>query len=270
MAQQKKYYLPEVIKKTDVIEKAATPEIRKNMEPWLKKALVSISQDRQLYDYCTTEQGAMTVAAELAKAASSGLQIGGLYEQAYVALINGKPGVIVKDSGMLFISTYGSGAVLKHPPQIIEVREADKFQFSDGEITHDFSPFADRGKIVGYYAKLEYKTGVSEYEFCSIQQVERIKQKMNLASRSAWKNWSDEMAKKTAAKQILKKATKMSDGLANMYESFVDDEPGYTEQADISERAASRLDDIIDVTPEYIPETEPEQEPEIEDNEAVI
>ena len=269
MANQKKYLLPEIVQKKSVVESiksAAAQNVKQNFDPWLKKALIAASQSQQIVDYCSTENGALKVVGELAKAASAGMQIGGMYEQGYLTIISGKPAFIAKDSGMAFESTYGPGAVLKHPPTIIEVYEADVFRFENGVVKHECDPFADRGKIIGYYAKLDYKSGISEYEFCSMQKVEKIKEKMGLANRSSWKNWPDEMSKKTAAKQILKKATAMSDGLANMIEN----ESEYEEPETIEERAADRLDDIIDVTPEPEPENEPEPEVELDEEEPII
>lgn len=121
------------------------------------------------------------------------------------------------------------------------VRENDSFEYVDGftQPRHKFNPFAsvkDRGEIIGVYCVARLKSGVSQVETLSMEEINRIRA-VSMAKDGPWSNWFEEMAKKS----VIKRASKLwprSDRLSKAIETLNEHEGDANIQTPISTDAS--------------------------------
>ena len=212
-------------------------------ETWKMRALVEVSTNEALqkYNVLGTRPGLFSVYQALAKSANMGLQFGGHFPQAYLVPKEGKAVLIVSEEGLAFIATYGPGAVLSVKPELHEVFEKDLFSIDDAarEYVHKYAPFADRGKLVGYFTVLEYKDGRKQIPYILQSKVRQIEQAYGGEKNQAYEKAIEQMDRKTAMKALLRPVAKEAEGLAMAY-SLEEDAP-VPEMRDVTERVGGRL-----------------------------
>lgn len=258
-----------LVNMADEFKKIGAPNVSQEYSVWAQRALVYIANSEELQPLTKTRKGIFSIYKELAKAAQMGIQMGGHFAHAFLVPFGGEATLIVSWEGYAFAAAHGPGAVLKYVPKLVEVFEKDEFkvQEAEGTFTHNYSPFGDRGKLVGYFMKLEYIDGRIELPYVTLKEVEEIIQHYGNQNSPAYKKSRIDMYRKTAAKKLLKKPAKEAEGLAMMYQADYerfDQEDTREEPIDITDRATSRLDDIIQKTEEPQSEDPPEKEPEEE------
>ena len=247
---------------------------------WSTRALMEVSTNEGLIKegVLATRPGLHSVYQALANSAYMGLQFGGHFPQAYLVPKAGKAMLIVSEQGLAFIATYGPGAVLKVKPELHEVYEKDRFSIDDTERTyrHEFAPFADRGKLVGYFTALEFKDGCKQIPYILQSKVRQIEAAYGGTSNPAYKNAPEQMDRKTAMKALLRPVAKESEGLAMAY-SLEDEETMPAEPRNVTERVGERLKaatdaldpekaetpaatEPLDVVPEAVPLAEEKKE----------
>jgi recombinational DNA repair protein RecT len=90
----------------------------------------------------------------------------------------------------------------------ILVFENDVFEVEEGEvIKHNYDPFSkDRGNHIGTYVKITRKDGIIDYEFMSLEDLNKVKAVSKSASSeySPWNKWFYEMAKGKAIRKCFK------------------------------------------------------------------
>lgn len=255
-----------LVNMSDEFKKIGAPNVTREYGVWSHRALVYIANSEELQPLTKTRKGIFSIYKELAKAAQMGIQIGGHFAHAFLVPFGGEATLIVSWEGYAFAAAHGPGAVLKYVPKLVEVFEQDEFriQEAEGTFTHNYSPFADRGKLVGYFMKLEYIDGRIELPYVTMKEVEEIIHHYGNQNSPAYKKSKIDMYRKTAAKKLLKKPAKEAEGLAMMYQADMDVRPedDRGEPVDITDRATSRLDDIIQKTEETREEEQPENVPE--------
>jgi recombinational DNA repair protein RecT len=264
-----------LVNMADEFKQIGAANVRGEYNVWAQRALVYVSTNDDLASVIKTRQGIYSVYKELAKAAQMGLQIGGHFPHGHLVPKGGKAVLMPTWEGYAFSATYGPGAVLKHEPKLIKVYENDsvfKVDEATGTYVHEYEPFGDRGKIVGYAMRLEYNDGRIIVTHITRSEVEKIAANYGNIGSPAYKKSPEAMYDKTAGKQLLKHAAKEAEGLAMMYQAddFSEQPDRCGEQpVDISSRASSRLDTIINRTPQpgQYPEEEPEKKPETESEE---
>lgn len=248
-------------KMQDEMVQVAASNVSKDWTAWSQRALVHVSTNDDLRPVLQTKKGIFSIYKELAKAAQMGLQIGGQFPHAYLVPFQGKVGLIITADGYTFSAAHGPGAVLKYPPKVHVVHENDDLRINEaaGEYEFNTEPFGERGKVVGYFTKLEYRDGRIEIPTVTREAVESIAKNYGNTNSPAYKKSPEDMYYKTAAKKLLKKAAAESEGLAMLYDVEMAEPPedDYAERP-VSERVASRTDTIIGQYEE--PEEEPEEE----------
>lgn len=224
----------------------AAPTVAGGFDVWTQRALVEITSNDDLRPVIATKAGLFSVYRALAKCAQMDLQVGGQFPHAYLAPMGGKAVLVVSDTGYSFASAHGRGAVLQRDPLLVEVYEKDSFRVDQAAATveHETTPFVDRGKIVGYYMVLEYMDGHREIATITHAEVCDVIEKYGNLNSPAYKKSRHAMERKTAAKQLLKRPMKMSEGLAMLYS--LDEEipvPEAPEQPmrNVTERTSDRL-----------------------------
>lgn len=86
------------------------------------------------------------------------------------------------------------------------VYERDEFDYVLGDeerISHK-PAIGERGKPVGAYAIAKLKSGETQREFMSIDQIEAVRKVSRAANNGPWVTWWDEMARKSAVKRLAK------------------------------------------------------------------
>ncbi len=108
-----------------------------------------------------------------------------------------------------------SGELLSITAQI--VKERDRFRYwvnSDGEnLEHEPVTFTDGGKVIGVYALAKTKDGGIYIDTMGVDDVEKVRSVSKSKDGPAWKNWWDEMAKKTVLRRLSKRLPVSSDNL---------------------------------------------------------
>jgi recombination protein RecT len=89
------------------------------------------------------------------------------------------------------------------------VRDKDKFEIKKGlhrDLVHEIDIRAERGDVIGAYAVIKYRGGVTGFEFMSKQEIDEIRKRSKSANAGPWVTDFGEMAKKTVIKRLLKLA----------------------------------------------------------------
>lgn len=241
------------------IHSIAAKNVQQSFDTWTQRALVEISNRDELRPVLQSREGIFSVYKALAKASQIGIQIGGQFPQAYLVPYQGRASLIVTAEGYAFAAVHGPGAVLCSVPELVEVYDKDSVLIDKaaGTIRHTFDAFKDRGKLVGYYMRLEYRDGHVEAATITREEVEKIEAAYSSKNSPAFSKSAEAMHRKTAAKQLLKKPVREAEGLAMLLatdEEPVDEAP-VPPPRDVGERMTRRLDDAA---ARIVPSEEPE------------
>lgn len=258
MAEQKKSEnqsgekLPDIVRQyQDKIFAVAVPSILKNSEQWLNRAILEISQNKELTEFVTVA-GKGQFIAKLAKAAQVGLQLGGVKPHAYFINMGGQLRMDITKEGLAHACVHGQGAVLDRVPEIIRVYANDKFTINQAAktYTHEFDPTSPRGDVKLWYTVLNYKNGFIEIPYVTLEKVKKIRLEFSQDKISkAWKTSEEEMEDKIATKQLLKKPFAEAEGLSMLVDSILSNglsdttptKSNYSNE-DISKRASTIVD----------------------------
>jgi len=223
----------------------AAKNVQEAFDVWKMRALVEVSTRDELKNVIATRDGVFSIYKCLTKAATMGLQIGATFPHAYFVPYSGKAQLIITAEGYAFACVHGPGAVLAAVPEIVEVFEKDKLSIDQkaGTVNHVYEPFGDRGKLAGFYMRLEYRDGHIEVPTILIGEVESIAKAYSSTTSPAFTKSKPAMYRKIAAKQLLKKPVKEAEGLAMLLSLDDYEAPEYTPPPrDIGDRMADRLD----------------------------
>ncbi len=245
------------------IQKIAAPNVGGNFDTWKARALVEISNRDELKTVLQSKEGLFSVYKALSKAATMGLQIGGQFPHAYMVPMGGKAQLVPTAEGYAFAATHGPGAVLANIPKLVRVHEKDTLRIDEtaGTVRHEYEAFKDRGKLAGYYMRLEYRDGHNEVAHITQSEVDRIATAYSQKNGPAWSKSGPAMFDKIAAKQLLKKPTKEAEGLAMLMSLDDYEQPEYSPPPrDVGERMSRRLDDAVSRIVPAEAEAEPEAE----------
>ncbi len=257
------------------IKAIAAPNVNGGWETWSKRALVEIANREELAPVLATRQGIFSVYKCLAKAATMGLQIGGVFPQAYLMPKEGKAVLVVTAEGYAFGAAHGPGAVLRSTPELLRVYEQDKFLIDQkaGKIEHSYDPRKDRGKLCGWYMRLEYTDGHVEIPYVATEKVKQIIANYSRQNDSkgnlmpSFAKSPEEMEDKTAAKRLLRKPAKEAEGLAMLLSLEAEPEEDQPPMRTVTDRVGDRLDRAAEALkpkpdPTPPPEAAPVAEPE--------
>ena len=260
----------------DEIKIIAAPNVAGSFETWSRRALVEIANRDELAPILHSRAGIFSIYKCLARAATMGLQIGGQFPQAYFMPADGKAELVPTAEGYSFVAAHGPGAVLRSVPELIRVYETDKFRIDQkaAVIDHSYDPRADRGRLCGWYMRLEYTDGHVEIPYIGLEKVNKIIESYSRLKTNkgnlmpAFAKSMDEMQDKTAAKKLLKKPAREAEGLAMLFsldDGLPEDEPPQEPLRNVTDRVNNRLDratEGLGPAPEKDPEKEPDPEPE--------
>lgn len=105
-----------------------------------------------------------------------------------------------------------SGELHSITAQIVHKNDVFKFWVdTDGEhLNHEPMMFGDRGEIIGVYALAKCKDGIY-FEVMTAEQIEQVKSVSRSKGQGPWKEWPEEMAKKTVLRRLSKRLPMSTD-----------------------------------------------------------
>lgn len=225
----------------------AAPNVRED-GAWLTRARLELLSKPDTANLMTTKKGVESALTAIIKAATVGINFGGTKPQAYFVPTDGGIRMDVTQFGYAHAAVYGPGAVLAHVPELIKVHENDgtRIDQSTGSIHFQpggIDPFKDRGKLMGYVMRLEFKDGrAPQVHAIALTKVKEIQAKYGNQNSPAYKKSPDEMDEKTAVKQLLKRAYAEAEGLSQTGLGMLDDDEPPAIERDPVKRMADRLD----------------------------
>jgi len=99
-----------------------------------------------------------------------------------------------------------SGELASITPGII--KEKDQFRYwvdSDGaHLNHEPELFKERGAVIGAYALAKTKDGATYIDVMPMDEIEKIRNVSRSKDSGPWKQWWDEMAKKSVIRRLAK------------------------------------------------------------------
>lgn len=260
-------------KKGAALHKIAAANVKGDFDVWKTRAMVEIANNSDLSAVINTKAGLLSIYHGLYQAATAGLQIGGHVPQVYFVPKAGKAVMIPTKEGYAQVCTYGPGAPLREYPELHRVHEKDGFRIDDAARTYDhqYEPFEDRGKVVGYFIVLEYKDGRRIIPHILQSKVRQIQSDYKMSAGPAWTKSPDEMDEKTAMKWLLRYPFRESEGRAMIESLDVDydipEEPA-PDMRDVTERVVDRVSKAADAMEPTEPEPKSATDPEPEAGES--
>jgi recombination protein RecT len=136
--------------------------------------------------------------------ASIGISLNPALAEAYLIPRAGKVVLDISYRGLMKLAT-DTGSILWVQAQT--VREKDNFAFNGigTPPKHEMNPFGQRGEIVGVYCVARTVDGDSLTTMMSLDECLEIRDKSSQAKFGPWKDWGEEMMKKT----VIKRASKL-------------------------------------------------------------
>lgn len=185
----------------------------------------------------------ITVLRSIKQAASLGVECDGI--NAYLIPYGRECTLIVSYRGLLQV-VYRSGV-----EKVVadKVCQNDEFVFDQGEVVRhriDFSQ--ERGECYAYYATAWLANGNKVSEVMTCEQIEKVRKSSKAANSGPWKDWYDEMARKTVTRRLVKwLPTTPESELSKAAETGADVEPR-TIDVEAYHAAPTSLDEIAEVT----------------------
>lgn len=174
----------------------------RDVQRLIKLALVAATKTPKLLQ-CTQEsliQSVMT-AAEL------GMDISGTMGEAYILPYGQAATFQLGYKGMVKLARQ-SGEIARIEADT--VYENDHFVYKKGlnpVLDHEPITSGDRGRPIGAYALIQYSSGGVETDYMGLPEIEKVRRVSKAGNSGPWKDWWDEMAKKTVLRRLLKMAT---------------------------------------------------------------
>lgn len=195
-----------IIKTLEVMEPEITKALPKHIpsEKFIRTLMTAYNSNDKI-QACDRR----SVLAAAMKAATDGLMLDGR-EAAIVPF--GKEAVYMPMVAGIIKKVINAGRIATITAQI--VYKKDKFSYDPGAIDglkHDPDWFGDRGEAIGVYAIARTKEGMATVEVMNETQIDKIKAISRSASSGPWKDWPEEMWKKTVLRRLCKFLPSSSD-----------------------------------------------------------
>jgi len=164
-----------------------------------------------------------TIYDAIINVASIGLSLNPATSHAYLVPRNGKACLDISYRGLTEIATK-SGAVVY--AKAVLVHERDDFQFEGVHQMphHKFDPFSEeRGQIIGGYCVAKLPDGSFLIDTMTIREIYKVRD-TSKAKNGPWKDWPEEMMKKTLIKRASK--TWPHNSMMQMASSIINEHEG--------------------------------------------
>lgn len=179
----------------------------------LKLALVAANQNPRILN-CSQE----SVIQAVMRSAELGLDCSGTLGEAYLVPYGNTLQFLPGYRGLVKLARQ-SGEVKRVEAQV--VHENDHFVYRQGtELVVDYRPCysGDPGPAIGAYALIQFKDGACQAEYMRRDEIEKVRAVSKAANNGPWKDWEEEMWKKTVLRRLMKTAPLSSERYAKVIE----------------------------------------------------
>jgi phage RecT family recombinase len=145
----------------------------------------------------------MEIAQHLYNFVTLGLDV--YRSEAYLLLFKGKITPIIDYKGLIkLVTKYSVEDILKIDVDL--VHENDKVYKRNGELTHEYNPFAERGEKIGVLCSVHYANGSIAHTHMTKKEVLKVKNSSPSANSnySPWNKWEESMWIKTVIRNAMK------------------------------------------------------------------
>jgi recombinational DNA repair protein RecT len=208
----------------------AAPNVRSDPN-WISRAKIELLSKPETAELLLSTRGLESSVYAIIRAATVGVNFGGTKPQAYFVPADGKVRLDISQYGYCAAAVYGPGAVLSQVPELITVHQNDGIRIdqSKGEILFPvggIDPFCNRGKLVGWIMRMEFKDGrQAEVKYLSFEKARQIEETHGQTGSPSYKKDRDQMDEKIAVKQLLKRVFAEAEGRSQMNLDSIMDEP---------------------------------------------
>jgi recombination protein RecT len=160
----------------------------------------------------------------------------------------------------LDISYRGLVKIATQSPSILDidsvcVYEQDEFYMEQGLhpiLKHVPVTGSDRGEQIGVYARAVLQGGISKFMYMNMDDVKKAKEASRAKNSPAWKNWPEEMARKTVVKRfckLLPQAETLHEAVAvlNEHEGIDTERDRQSSAKELAERFEEKPDEVTGV-----------------------
>lgn len=243
------------------IAKTVSDQLTKNREAIIRSLPRGFNFDRM----CRTAINAIQTTPAIAecspasiflgivKAFTLGLEPNGALAEGYLVPFNNKTGktavFMPSYRGLINLAKRSGEITLIYAEKVCENDHFEVNMGDDKRIDHKPDMFSERGKVKGYYAVYKTKDDVMDFEVMTIEEIEKVRETSKAKNAGPWKDWYDEMAKKTVIKRLLKRAP-LTIELAGAVA---------TDHAVATGEIKKVYDDVIDIEGLDVPDNAPKQ-----------
>jgi len=203
---------------------------------------------------CTQE----SVLRAVMGASELGLDISGTLGEAYLVPYGQECQLIIGYKGLAKLARQ-SGEVKRIEAEV--VYQHDRFDFEKGTTLRlSFSPnLGERGNPIGAYALVEFVDGGIQTEWMPASEIAKVRRVSKASGAGPWKEWTDEMWKKTAFRRLAKWLPLSSEKFTRAVElSDAEFEISAHRSAELSDGARGLNERLGMLPPAPLPEVDPE------------
>lgn len=179
------------------------PALTDDKISWEKEkqfAIQALQGDKFLFDTAQKNQASLQNA--IINVASIGISLNPANKHAYLVPRDGKVCLDISYMGLMHLAM-STGSILWGQCKLVHTNDTYENQGLDKAPKHTYSPFGDRGNVIGAYCTI--KTCHGDYLTDEMSQVDIVNiQNSSKAKNGPWKKHWNEMARKTVVKRASK------------------------------------------------------------------
>lgn len=228
-----------------IIQTLDTPSMREKLE-------VALPPDVPLEKFMSVAKAAILTTPGIENLDRSSVYMACL-EAAQMGLLPNKvEGAIVPHKGRATFRPMVKGKIniANATLNTVLVHENDQFDLTfhqDGfDLKHKPVLWGDKGKAMGVYCLAQLKDGTKQIEIMNVDEINKVRESSQVKNGGPWRDWWDEMAKKTVIHRMVKRLpqAKREDAIEARDESvsFLK-RPAFTHQ-----NTPSRIEQIVEVS----------------------
>lgn len=164
-------------------------------------AMMYVNKDKKLAEHA--QSNPMEVAQHLYNFVTLGLDV--YRSDAYLLFYGGKLTPIIDYKGLIMLAIkYSVEDILKIDVDM--VHENDYINKKNGELTHEYNPFENRGDKIGVLCSVHYANGSIKHTHMTKEEVMKVKAVSPSATSpySPWVKWEESMWLKTVIRNAMK------------------------------------------------------------------
>lgn len=150
----------------------------------------------------TAQKNIASLQNAIINVASIGISLNPASKHAYLVPRDGKICLDISYMGLLHLAM-STGSIMWGQCKLVYSNDQYQNQGLDKSPTHSYSPFGDRGSVIGGYCTVKTPEGDYLTEEMSLDEIKKIEQSSK-AKNGPWKTHWNEMARKTVVKRASK------------------------------------------------------------------